>query len=105
MFSESWISINYLSPSEFSKYLDTLSDDEKNEELARYSKRHANSILKDEIKKHTCFYSFIKSYSPRDYKLIRKVPHVSQRVVITHVKFWNDVHPEKKIKKLRVFFY
>lgn len=105
MASDTWISVNYLDPKEFSLYLDTLSDDEKNMELAEYSKRQAKRMLKQEMKNNNCFYTFIKNYSPRDFKIIRNLPYVSQRVIIKHVKYWNEMHPEKKIKNLRIFFY
>lgn len=105
MASDTWISLNYLNPKEFSSYLDTLDEDEKNIELAEYSKRQAKRMLKQEMKTSKCFYTFIKNYSPRDFKIIQGLSHVSQRVIIKHVKYWNETHPEKKIKKLRIFFY
>jgi predicted nuclease of restriction endonuclease-like RecB superfamily len=105
MSSDTWISVDYLNPTDFSSYLDTLDDDEKNIELVEYSKRQAKRMLKQEMEKNDCFYTFIKNYSPRDFKIICGLSYVSQRVIIKHVKYWNEMHPEKKIKKLRIFFY
>ena len=102
---ETWISVNYLNHGEFYNYLNTLSDEERNIELVQYSKRHAKKLLKDEMRNNTCFYTFIKNYSPRDYQVINQVNYVSQRVICKHVKYWNQIHPENKIKNLRVFFY
>ena len=103
--TETWISVNYLCPDEFCKYLNTLSEDERNIELSQYSKRQAKRMLKDDMRNSKCFYKFIKTYSPRDYQVINGITHVSQRVICKHLKYWNQTHPENKIKNLRVFFY
>ena len=57
------------------------------------------------MKKNNCFYNFVKNYSSRDFKIINNKKYVSQRVICKHVKYWNEIHPDNKIKKLRVFFY
>jgi len=103
--TETWISVNYLDHEEFCNYLNTLSEDERNIELAQYSKRQAKRMLKDDMRNSKCFYTFIENYSPRDYQVINGIKHVSQRVISKHVKYWNQTHPKNKIKNLRVFFY
>ena len=103
--TETWISVNYLCPDEFYNYLNTLSEDERTIELVNYSKRQAKRMLKDDMRNNTCFYTFIKNYSPRDYKVINGVSHVSHRVISKHVNYWNQTHPVNKIKNLRIFFY
>jgi hypothetical protein len=105
MESDNWLSINYLTPDDFSEYLKTLPEDERSIELAQFSKRYAKKILKEGMKASTCFYQFIQDYSSRDFKIINGKPHVSQRVIIKHVKYWNDTHPYNHIRKLRIFFY
>ena len=103
--TETWISVNYLGTDEFCNYLNTLSEDERNIELANFSKRQAKKMLKDDMKNNSCFYNFIKNYSPRDYQVINGDKYVSQRVICKHIKYWNQIHPNNKIKNLRVFFY
>lgn len=102
---DNWLSVNYLSPDEFGEYLQTLPDDERARELVEFSKRHAKKLLKEDMKRSSCFYTFIKNYSSRDFKIINGQKYVSQRVIVNHVKYWNDTHPNNRIKKLRVFFY
>jgi hypothetical protein len=105
MENNNWISVEYLNNDDFCLYMDTLSEDEKAVELAQFSKRVGKKMLKDEMKKNNCFYNFIKSYSSRDFKIIKNKKHVSQRVICKHVKYWNETHPNNKIKNLRIFFY
>ena len=99
-----WITLNYLEPDDFFVYLQGLSEDERAVELCQYSKRHAKYLLKKEMKKWNCFYKFMENYSYRDFKIIHNIPHVSQRVILEHVKYWNKVHPTNKINELRIFF-
>jgi hypothetical protein len=96
-----WTQVDHLNQTEFMEYIETLSDDDKQKEIKKYSKR----LLKNEMKKYISFYNFIKNYSPRDFKIIKGSPHVSQRVLYKHVKYWNEIHPNNSIKKLQIFFY
>jgi hypothetical protein len=105
MKNDNWISVDYLNQDDFYMYIQELSEDERAIELAQFSKRVGKKLLKEEMKKNNCFYNFIKSYSSRDFKIIKNKKYVSQRVICTHVKFWNETHPNNKIKNLRVFFY
>ena len=100
-----WIPIDHLSDKDFMDYLRTLPENFRAPELQRHTKSKATQILKDEMSKHTNFYSFIKKYSPKDYKLINSKGHVSQRVLLNHVNMWNEIHPNNEVKHIRVFFY
>ena len=99
-----WIPVDYLDPDEFYNYLQTLPEDHRALELRQFSRRLAKKILKEEMEKWNCFYDFVEDYSSRDFKKINGIKHVSQRVLIKHVKYWNIIHPTNTIKKLRVFF-
>jgi hypothetical protein len=96
-----WTQVEHLSQNDFLDYVQTLSPEEQKIEIKKFSKR----MLKLEMKKNICFYSFIKNYSPRDFKIIHRLPFVSQRVICKHVKYWNETHPLNKIKTLRIFYY
>jgi hypothetical protein len=98
-----WTEIPYFTSDELNEYLDTLSEDEYAYELQSYSKYHARSILKEEMKKVNNFYDFVKNYSPCDYKVIQNKPYISQRVISTHIEIWNEIN-DIKIKHLQVFF-
>ena len=97
----SWTHIEHLSQDEFMEYVDTLSDKEKVREIKKYSRK----LLKDEMKNYFSFYTFIQNYSPRDFRIIQGEKHVSHRVVREHVRYWNQTHPQKPIRKLRIFYY
>ncbi len=101
----SWVPLNHLSDTEFNEYLDTIPEDNKSIELRQHIKMKSEVILKEEMKKYTNFYNFIKKYSPKDFKIIKNRGHVSQRVLNTHLQFWNEIHPSNPINNLRVFFY
>lgn len=105
MEDDNWISVEYLNPDDFYTYMQDLSEDDRAVELAQFSKRFGKKLLKEEMKKNNCFYNFVKNYSSRDFKIINNKKYVSQRVICKHVKYWNEIHPDNKIKKLRVFFY
>ena len=98
-----WIKISHFNSDEFETYIQTLSETEQEEALHQYGKKQSFILLEDDMKKYNNFYTFIKNYSPRDYKFIRNNPHVSQRVIATHVELWNSVHI-RQIKTLRIFF-
>ena len=61
-------------------------------------------MLKEYMKIFDDFYRFIKEYSPCDFKIIHRKPHVSQRVISQHVDLWNETHEKSKLRTLRVFF-
>lgn len=102
---DNWISVDYLNQDEFYTYMQELTEDERAIELAQFSKRVGKKLLKEEMKNNICFYNFIKNYSPRDFKIIKNKKYVSQRVICKHVKYWNEIHTDNKIKNLRIFFY
>ena len=103
---KTWTSINFLNKDDFLEYLETLPEAERPDELKKYSQCEAVNILKNDMKKcNMNFYNFIAQFSPADFKIINRKSHVSQRVIDTHVNYWNEVNPEKKIKTLRVFLY
>jgi len=100
-----WIPVSHLSLNDFTVYLSTVDNEEiRSTEIQRYSKRHAVEIMCMDMLKYTTFYDFVKVFSPNDYKLIKGKSHVSQRVIATHVQYWNDIHPSKTITTLRIFF-
>ena len=98
-----WTHVSYFSKNQFYEYLDTLAEDKHAREMEIYSKQQSLQILKDFMKEENDFYTFIKNYSPRDYKIIRKKQFVSQRVIMKHVQLWNEVH-DTNIQTLNVFF-
>ena len=100
-----WVPLDHLSDSDFKDYLNTIPEDNKPTELQQHMKLKSEGILKEEMKKYTNFYNFIKKYSPNDFKTIKNKGHVSQRVLTKHLKFWNEIHPSNQVKNLRVFFY
>ena len=104
MESDLWIPVDYLNTDDFYDYLQTLPEDQRALELQQFSKREAKKILKKGMKESNCFYDFIRYYSQKDFKFIKNIPHVSQRVLIKHVKYWNLTHPKNKINNLRIFF-
>ena len=104
MTGDDWESIEFLKDRELEDYLCTLDEDSRARELELYGKYYSNELLKEHMKKFSNFYSFVKDYSPCDFRLVRNKPHVSQRVIVQHVQMWNDIHCPKKIKTLRVFF-
>ena len=102
--TEKWVNVKLLNKEDFVEYLETLPEDEKSEELKEFSKREGEIIVKEDMKLYDDFYSFISAYSPRDYKNIAGIRYVSQRLIATHVEYWNEIHPTKPIKTLRIFF-
>jgi hypothetical protein len=102
--NEKWVNVNVLNRKDFMDYLETLPEDDRAEELKEYSQREGELIVKEDMKLYDDFYSFISAYSPRDYKNYFGLKYVSQRVIATHVEYWNEIHPTKIIKTLRVFF-
>ena len=102
--NEKWINVNLLNKTDFMNYLETLPEDEKSLELKQFSQKTGESIVKEDMKLYDDFYSFISAYSPKDYKNYFGVKYVSQRVISTHVEYWNEVHPANKLKTLRIFF-
>jgi len=102
--TEKWVNVNLLNRKDFINYLETLPEDERASELKDFSQREGEIIVKEDMKLHDDFYSFISTYSPRDYKNFFGLKYVSQRVIITHVEYWNEIHPTKPIKTLRIFF-
>ena len=104
MESDLWVPVDYLNIDDFYEYIQTLPEDQRAIELRQFSKREAKKILKEGMKESSCFYDFIKHYSHRDFKNIKGLPYVSQRVLIKHVKYWNITHPKNKINSLRIFF-
>lgn len=98
-----WNEVQNLSISEFNKYLSTLSSDMQLEASQLETKRQGIQILKTLMKTHSTFYSFIKDFSPVDYKNIKGIPHVSKRVIGCHFNMWNAIHPNRSIKKLNTF--
>jgi hypothetical protein len=103
---KNWIPVDTLGKKDFLEYLETLPESERSEELVKFSQKEAIHILKKEMKdSKTNFYNFISKFSPADFKIINRKSHVSQRVIVKHVKYWNEVNPTKKVKTLRVFLY
>lgn len=103
---KTWTSVNFLKQDDFLEYLDTLPENERSDELKKFSQREAVNILKKDMKAcKTNFYNFIARFSPADFKIINRKSHVSQRVIDSHVNYWNEVNPDKKVKTLRVFLY
>ena len=100
---DGWTEINHFNIDDFYTYLYTLSEEQHANELENFGKRQSFLLLKNDMKKYTSFYEFIKQYSPRDYKLLNNKPYVSQRVIIKHVELWNELHFQQ-IKRLRIFF-
>jgi len=100
-----WVPLDHLSDVDFKEYLNTVPEDEKSIELKHHIKLKSEILLKEEMKKYSNFYNFIKKYSPRDFKTIKNKGHVSQRVINVHLRFWNEIHPNNQVKNLRVFFY
>lgn len=103
--TEKWVNLNLLNKEDFMEYLETLPEDQKSEELKEFSQREGENIVKEDMKLYDDFYSFISAYSPRDYYInVFGIRYVSQRVVATHVEYWNQIHPTNTLKTLRVFF-
>ena len=84
-------------------YIDTLDDDTKAIELEKYGKSLSMILLKEHMTKFENFYYFMRDYSPCDYRIINRKPHVSQRVIVQHIDLWNAVH-NNKLKRIRIFF-
>jgi hypothetical protein len=99
-----WTSVPYLNQHDFIGYLDTLTQDDRAQEIKIFSQREGVRLLKKHMKEEQDFYNFMAIFSPPDFKIIKGKEYVSQRVVSTHVKYWNDTHPQCQIKTLRVFF-
>ena len=100
-----WIPVSHLSLSEFTAYLSTVSNDDlRSTEIQRYSKRHAVTVMCSDMQKYISFYEFVEAFSPNDYKLIKGRPHVSQRVIASHIQYWNECRPNHPVRTLRVFF-
>jgi hypothetical protein len=100
---EDWIDVKQFNVSEFNLYLEYLTEDEKAKQIEIYGKNKALELLKKDMCKYDCFYTFVKDFSPIDYKVMNRVQYVSQRVITKHVELWNDLH-HKKLKSLRIFF-
>ena len=98
-----WVKLTHLSFNEFEEYIEFLSDTEK--ELAQQyeTQRKGREIILDMMKEYSNFYTFIKNFSPVDYKYIDKKQYVSNRVTTTHLELWHITHPYSKLEHLRVF--
>lgn len=101
--SDEWECVDFLEREEFEEYIQCLDENDKAHELELYGKHMSIVLLRDYMKTFTNFYSFIREYSPCDFKMIHRKPHVSQRVIVQHVQMWNEVN-KNKIKTMRVFF-
>ena len=98
-----WIVIDNFTNIEFETYLNSLSELVRSQVCQLETKKQSIHILKNIIKSHSSFYNFIYDFSPVDFKHINGLPHVSQRVLGTHVNLWNSIHPDSSILNLRTF--
>ena len=78
-----------------------MSEDEYNNYVSR---NIAENMLIDDMKKYANFYTFVRNFSPVDYKIIYNKEHVSQRVMFKWRILWNSVHPENQLDTLNIFF-
>ena len=98
-----WYEIENLSNLEFNEFLNTINNDEQCLHLQKETERKGIEILKEEMKQYYNFYTFIRNFSPIDHKIIKGIPHISQRVIGNHYNMWKEIHPYSHLNKLNIF--